>query len=108
MKKKLIRLTESDLHRIVKESVKRVLKENEWDEDVEGMEVNKENVCSIIKNICDGICKFKITPYDEFLCVTLSTSYYKVFNECTDALKKAFGDNKVIGDAFMNSIYVNF
>ena len=28
MNKKMIRLTESDLHRIVKESVKRVLREN--------------------------------------------------------------------------------
>lgn len=32
MNKKLIRLTESDLHRIVKESVNRILKESdEWD-----------------------------------------------------------------------------
>ena len=30
--KQRIRLTESDLHRIVKESVKRVLKEDEWQE----------------------------------------------------------------------------
>lgn len=29
--KKVIRLTESDLHRIVNESVKRILKESEWD-----------------------------------------------------------------------------
>ena len=33
MNKKLIRLTESDLHRIVKESVKRVLREGEFDKD---------------------------------------------------------------------------
>lgn len=31
MKRKHIRLTESDLHRIVKESVKKVLKEGLWD-----------------------------------------------------------------------------
>ena len=31
--KRRIRLTESDLHRIVKESVKRILKEDEWDYD---------------------------------------------------------------------------
>ena len=30
MNKKLIRLTESDLHKIVKESVNRVLKESNW------------------------------------------------------------------------------
>ena len=29
--KKVIRLTESDLHRIVNESVQRILKESEWD-----------------------------------------------------------------------------
>ena len=29
--KKVIRLTESDLHRIVNESVRRILKESEWD-----------------------------------------------------------------------------
>ena len=34
MKKQLIRLTEQDLHRIVKESVKRALKEDlEWDKN---------------------------------------------------------------------------
>ena len=32
MNKKLIRLTESDLHRIVKESVNRVIHINEWEE----------------------------------------------------------------------------
>lgn len=31
--RKIVRLTESDLHRIVKESVKRVLKESEYDEE---------------------------------------------------------------------------
>ena len=36
MRKQVIKLTESDLHRIIKESVKRILKEidgEKWDED---------------------------------------------------------------------------
>ena len=33
MSKRIIRLTESDLHRIVKESVNRILKENDYDDD---------------------------------------------------------------------------
>jgi len=39
--KKLIRLTESDLHRIVRESVKRILRE-----DVLGNDWNIANVCN--------------------------------------------------------------
>ena len=46
MNKKLIRLTEGDLHRIVKESLKRVLKESEFDDfgiayDKRGNEIHK-------------------------------------------------------------------
>lgn len=45
MKKKLIRLTESDLHRIVKESVKRILNETRLDYDVDNFsgKWNKQN-----------------------------------------------------------------
>lgn len=35
MKKKLIRLTESDIHKIIKESVKRILNETRLDYDVD-------------------------------------------------------------------------
>ena len=35
MAKKLIRLTESDLHRIVKESVKRILREEDRDDSID-------------------------------------------------------------------------
>ena len=33
MNKKIIRLTESDLHRIIKESVRRIIREGEFDKD---------------------------------------------------------------------------
>lgn len=36
MNKKLVRLTESDLHRIIKESVNRILMESEFDELFDG------------------------------------------------------------------------
>ena len=38
MKQKLIRLTESDLHRIVKQSIKNLLKESSW---ADGQEMNQ-------------------------------------------------------------------
>ena len=41
MNKKLIRLTESDLHRIVKQSVKRMLRESNWRRNGEGFAVNQ-------------------------------------------------------------------
>lgn len=34
--KRLIRLTEGDLHRIVRNSVKRVLRESDYDDEYEG------------------------------------------------------------------------
>ena len=44
MNKKLIRLTESDLHRIVKESVNRILKENDenyyYDDAIEALQMS--------------------------------------------------------------------
>ena len=52
MKKKLIRLTESDLHRIVKESVNRVLRESQF--------MNDENIASQYKNM--RITYFDIKP----------------------------------------------
>jgi len=103
--KQRIRLTESDLHNIIKESVKRVIKEMEG----EGMLVSEESIGSVIGNICQEYgCSFDITEYDTFLCVELDTSYYKVFNDCCNALESAFGKNRITGDAFMNSIYVKF
>jgi hypothetical protein len=100
--KQRIRLTESDLHRIIKESVKKIIKENSM------LGVSEESVSSVIENICQEYgCSFDITRYDDFLCVELDTSYYKVFNACTSALEEAFGKENITGDAFMNSIYVN-
>ena len=45
-KKQVVRLTEGDLHRIIKESVKKVLKENPTDywEDAVYKHVNKEHL----------------------------------------------------------------
>ena len=43
MNKKLIRLTESDLHRIVKESVKRIIREDEVSDDEYWENVAKKN-----------------------------------------------------------------
>jgi len=97
--KKTIRLNESDLQRVIIQSVKRIL--NEGIE--EQMDVNEENVSSVI----NGISPFKIKRYSDFLCVTLPTSYYKPFNECMHALEDAFGVDKVTGDAAVNSIYIN-
>lgn len=105
--KQRIRLTESDLHRIVKESVKKIIKEiGEQENSMLG--VSEESVSSVIENICQEYgCSFDITRYDDFLCVELNTSYYKVFNACISALEEAFGKENITGDAFMNSIYVN-
>ena len=52
MNKKLIRLTENDLHRIVKESVNRVLRESQF--------MNDENIASQYKNM--RITYFDIKP----------------------------------------------
>ena len=157
MNKKSIRLTESDLHRIIKESVNRILRE-EWESPLDkakkkrndfdnvkkidvskfekkskkpkagtfgdlpsfaklknlkneaydpsldgGMEVNEENISSVIENICP----FEITKYPDFLCVEVDGSY-REFNACSRALAQAFGKDKVIGDGQLYSIYVSF
>ena len=104
--KQKIRLTESDLHRIIKESVKKIIKEiGEQENSI--MNVSEESISSVIENICQEYgCSFDITRYDEFLCVELDTSYYKVFNVCKSALEEAFGKENITGDSFMNSIYV--
>ena len=47
--KKRIRLTEGDLHRIVKESVKRVIRE--WSEDYEGNDLDYESIKSQAEHI---------------------------------------------------------
>ena len=41
--KKLIRLTESDLHRIVRESVKRIMQEEEWKSPLKKAEGNRQD-----------------------------------------------------------------
>lgn len=41
--KKLIRLTESDLHRIVRESVKRIMEEEEWITPLEREKRKRQN-----------------------------------------------------------------
>jgi hypothetical protein len=42
--KKLIRLTESDLHNIVRETVNRILKEEEWESPLDKVKNNKPKV----------------------------------------------------------------
>ena len=50
MNKKLIRLTESDLHRIVKQSVNRVLKESSYDYMNTLVSIkNSRDVCKLFK-----------------------------------------------------------
>ena len=53
MKKKLMRLTESDLHKIVKESVNRILKEGES----EGWVVESEQAQDAYNLACDEMGK---------------------------------------------------
>ena len=59
MNKKLIRLTESDIHRIVKESVNRILKEAYSDIYGDGFGINYP------KNMYDNAYSFSDTP-EEF------------------------------------------
>jgi hypothetical protein len=61
MNKKLIRLTESDLHRIVKESVNRILKETYSDIYGDGKNYSK--------TMYDNACYFSDTPeeFDEIM-----------------------------------------
>jgi Zn-dependent M16 (insulinase) family peptidase len=57
MAKQIIRLTESDLHRIVKNSVKKVIKESYYED--------RENVDEIIKQTYDNIDTLKSIMYQE-------------------------------------------
>ena len=62
MNKKLIRLTESDLHRIVKESVKKILTEGEnWIGDYErnNFDILRQKVSE-----CGGTCSFSLNGKD--------------------------------------------
>ena len=48
MSKKLIRLTENDIHRIVKESVEKILKEEQ--------DIEFSNDCQMLYNLLDDVC----------------------------------------------------
>jgi len=47
--KKIIRLTENDLHRIVKESVNRILNEEEWESPLEKAKKNRNDFDNVKK-----------------------------------------------------------
>ena len=75
--KKLLRLTENDLHRIVKESVNRVLNENDWAWPKYGLsddeyEECKENVKCLVERLypelrpCDKIEQFFRDTYRDY------------------------------------------
>jgi hypothetical protein len=54
-KKQLIRLTENDLHKIIKESVKNVLNESCWHGDVKPFEVIYQMADKIVTSLEDRI-----------------------------------------------------
>ena len=62
MNKKLIRLTESDLHRIVKESVNRMLRENV---EYEQLYDKIQDVTNDINNFC-GFARMNNSASDEY------------------------------------------
>ena len=66
MNKKLIRLTESDLHRIVKESVKRILKEADETAWEYGHLSSDEGVFIVVANFYDHTYCFKTKEIERF------------------------------------------
>lgn len=56
--KKVIRLTESDLHRIINNSVKKIVKESSYYD-------YRENIDEIMKEVQDGVNKLKLIMYQE-------------------------------------------
>lgn len=81
MNKKLIRLTESDLHRIVKESVNRMLNENESDlSDLDGYNVgiktfsdlNDKDRSTTLEKIIDSELSLCMNKLKERLMIALS------------------------------------
>lgn len=62
MKKKLIRLTESDLHRIIKESINKILTEGQkWIGD---FDMKTFNNLRQMANQCGGNCSFSLNGID--------------------------------------------
>ena len=105
MTKKLIRLTESDLHNIIKESVKKVLKESYNDDNTHtsnyiGSIGNKEEIITL-KSILDDL--------DEAGLLSFSDPYPTTWSplDCEDVLKYAieYGyDPEVVKECFINEL----
>ena len=53
MKKKLVRLTENDLQRVIKESVNRIIREYYKKSGKEGFEMEHDNTCHGNDNVVD-------------------------------------------------------
>lgn len=87
MNKKFIRLTENDLHRIVKESVKRVLKEN--------------NTSSELQNIIHQLVNLTTSGYIPFSSPSPSSTEQIVKDNIIEAIyclrKAAAADDELYG-----------
>lgn len=59
MSKKRVRLTESDLHNIIKESVKGIIKEDEFTSNNNYITSHRDNTEKQLKKICDDIYNIK-------------------------------------------------
>lgn len=93
MSKKLIRLTESDLHRIVKESVNRILKEGlyDTDEDNEIYDVGYEDKYRVVWEFKTktSYLQYKTISEGEKI-VDSEDNAYKLFNNLSRKYKGAF------------------
>ena len=63
MNKRLIRLTESDLHKIVKESAKKILKETEYGKNEQIDDEFSQQLTAEIKEFCNSEFRIKYEPY---------------------------------------------
>ena len=61
--KQRIRLTESDLHRIVKESTKKILKETEYGKNEQIDDDFSQQLTAEIKEFCNSEFSIKYEPY---------------------------------------------
>ena len=101
MKKQLIKLTEGDLHRIIKESVKNILKESQWDELT--AEINERlsngedpnDIFDYVSNFLNG-----------FACVKLNNKWNLINAEGQLLTNKWFDKADIINQYGVTTVYI--